>query len=179
MRRGNNDTPRAGLPLIPGGPLRRLRTLEPAAGVRRHSHAPRAPDTRVHRVQQGGALPLEAIGDDLRERAQSLAHAAVQPRRGQLRFTLAAQVRGDVGPGLSSGLHLGQPPLREEAPVVHQGIAVPRCIPRKDAHLAILHLAQGTTVLPGTSYGVHPFCDKPCRIEPQLGAESPIASAPS
>jgi hypothetical protein len=77
MRWGNNHMPRAGLPLLPGGPLRRLRALEPAAGIRRHSHARRAPDTRVHRVQQGGALPLEAIGDDLRAQAQSLAHVSL------------------------------------------------------------------------------------------------------
>src|SRR5262249_37534398 len=44
---------------------------------------------------------------------------------------------------------------------------MPRCIPGKDADLAILHLAQGATVLPGDPHGVRPLFDKPRLIEHQ------------
>src|SRR5262245_21952627 len=63
---------RAGFALRPVALVLWLGPLEPAACLGRDRHQRRAPDTRIHGVQKGGALAIEAIGHDILEREEPL-----------------------------------------------------------------------------------------------------------
>jgi hypothetical protein len=67
----------------------------------------------------------------------------------------------------SGGIRVGKPHLRQEQPLVHQGIALPRRIGGKDPDLTILDFAQGAAILPRDPHRVLALFHKARLIEPQ------------
>jgi hypothetical protein len=62
--------------------------------------------------------------------------------------------------GSPGGVRVAQPRLGQQESLIDERIAVPRRLSGKDAHLTILYLAQGPTVLPGDSHSVLAFFGK-------------------
>ena len=91
----------------------------------------------------------------------------LQHRRRQLRLALKAQFVGEVARGPPGSIRVGKPRVRQEQPLVHQSIALPRRISGKDPDLTILDLAQGAAVLPRDPHRIVALFDKARLIEHQ------------
>ena len=143
---------RAPFPLLSADLRCGPRRLEPAAGVGRHRAPRRDPGTCVHGGQKVGAIAIEAIRRDILERQEPFLHCGLQHGRRQLRFALQGQRVGDVALLTSGGIRVGPPRLRQEQPLVYQGIAWARGLGGAHPALTIVDLAQGATVLPCDPY---------------------------
>src|SRR5262249_34885472 len=110
-------------------------------------------------------VPIETVCGDIAEREDARRVHRVHHGRCKLGLRLKAAFFGHCTLRAACRRRLGTPQLRQEEPLIHQGIALPRGISRKHPHLAILYLAQGATVLTRHTHRVLPFFWKACFIQ--------------
>jgi hypothetical protein len=120
-RVGDHSPLRAHCPLLAVALRRGPRRLEPAAGVRRNRHACRAPATRVHGVQEVGAMALEALRPHRLARQEPRLRHGRHHRRRPRRLALPAPLVGDRARGPAGGRRVGKPRRRQQA-LGHEGI---------------------------------------------------------
>jgi hypothetical protein len=88
-----------------------------------------------------------------------------QHLRRQFRFALKADLTRHPTFGAPLGVIVVKPGFGQKQSLIHQRVALGRGIGGKDPHLAVFHLADRATVLPGHPQRVLTFFDKATLVE--------------